>query len=291
MLFAIPLVLFKDNFVKTDLSKTQIGNNLAVDILTPLPRNSVIFPHTDTITFNIWYAHYVLGIRRDVKIINIPGAGGDSYQKYKQKSNKQSTKGIILEFKEEVPVFFTYETSFGSDDLILIPRGLIFELIYKKDIPQKETYIREINKTLSTFHTPRKRTLASSEQNLITPEITTFYSNALIHIGNFVHFKYQDAKSASRYYQEASLIDHENYAAYANLAVSQYKAFKDCANSIKNIQNAIRYYPISKGYYAIWYFIQTRCNKQLADAIKSEYRSRFHGDIEDEAEKQQMELF
>ena len=284
ILFAIPLILLKDNFAKTDLSKTQIGNNFALDILTPLPQNSVIFPHTDTITFNIWYAHYVLGIRGDVEIVNIPGAGGHSYQKYKIKGNSTPSKGILLEFKEGVPVFFTYETSFGSDE-ILIPRGLIFELIYKKDIPAKEIYIKDIEKTLRSLNIPRKRTLAPSEQNLITPEITTFYSNALIHIGNFVHFYYQDPKSALIYYQEASLIDHENYAAYANLAVSQYKAF-DCTNSLKNIQNALTYYPISKGYYAIWYIIQKRCDKQLADAIKSEYRSRFHGDIEDEAKKQ-----
>ena len=286
MLFAIPLVLFKDNFAKTDLSKTQIGNNFALDILTPLPRNSVIFPHTDTITFNIWYAHYVLGIRGDVEIVNMPGAGGDSYQKYKVKGNSTPSKGIALEFKEGVPVFFTYETSFGSDDLILIPRGLIFELIYKKDIPAKEVYIKDIEKTLRSLHIPRKRTLVLSEQNLITPEIPTFYSNALIHIGNFVHFHYQDPKRASKYYQEAVLVDHQNYAAYANLAVSQYKAFKDCTSSIKNIQNALTYYPISKGYYAIWYIIQKRCDKQLTDAIKKEYRSRFHGDIEEEAKKQ-----
>lgn len=287
--FSIPLTLFKDNFVKTSLSKTQIGNNLALDILMPLPKNSVIFPHTDTITFNIWYAHYVLGKRIDVEIVNIPGAGGESYRKYKVKSNNELSKGILLEFKEEVPVFFTYETSFGSDDLILIPRGLIFELIYKKDIPAKNVYIKDTEKTLGSFRAPRKHTLVPSEQNLITPEIPTFYSNAFLRIGNFVHFYYKDPKRASWYYQEAILVDHQNYAAYANLAVSQYKAFKDCTNSVRNIQNALTYYPISKGYYAIWYILQKKCGSdhRVIDAITKDYRVLFHKDIEDEADNQQ----
>lgn len=289
ILFSIPFTLFKDNFAKTDLSKTKIGNNLALDILMHLPRGSVIFPHTDTTTFNIWYAHHVLGIRPDIEIVNMPGAGGYSYQKYLAQNNNESSKGILLEFKEKVPVFFTYETSFGSDDLILVPRGLTFELIYKKNVPAKEMYIEQIEKTLSALRIPRKTDLSPSEKNLITPEITTFYSNGLLNIGNFVHFYYKDPKSALAYYQEASFVDYENYAAYANLAVSQYKALKDCKNSVKNIQNALKYYPISKGYYAIWYILHKKCksDKKLVSAVVRDYQALFHKDIEDEVKKQQ----
>lgn len=286
----VPFFLIKENFPKTDLSKTQIGNNLANDILNQLPRNSVLFVSGDTKTFNIWYNHYVLKKRIDVGLVNPPGVGGNSYLEKKinsfyAKSPKTKLSLVFNNTLEDIRrkqrVFATYKIDSLREDTILIPKGLIYEFVYKKDIPNFNTYIDDVEKNIRDYHRPRLETLDLSERNLITEEIPLIYSNALVQIGDFVDSHYKNPAKAEHYYRRALWMNDQNPAAYAGLALSQFKAYNDCHDSLENMRTAISYYNIWKIYYSQLYILSQRC--QLSEKVLSqqekEYKKIFNADI------------
>ncbi|MBI4009476.1 DUF2723 domain-containing protein, partial [Candidatus Roizmanbacteria bacterium] len=198
--FIVPIFLYKFNFPKTDLSKTQIGNELALDVFSTLPKNSVFFATGDTITFNTWYLRYVLKERADIEIINPPGVGNNIYldkeiNEYYKKNPKVSLRDIVSKTFEVIrskkPIFTTQQIPNVSKDALLMPKGLIFELVDKKNLPSEEDYLKNIEDNLKRLHIKRRDRLNISELNFITPEIPLIYSNAFVRVGDFLIAQYK----------------------------------------------------------------------------------------------------
>ncbi|OGH10287.1 MAG: hypothetical protein A2857_02475 [Candidatus Levybacteria bacterium RIFCSPHIGHO2_01_FULL_36_15] len=276
--FIIPIMLIIYNLPKTDLSKTAIGNTFALNILLYLPKNSTLFTGGDTTTFNIWYQYYALGIRPDIYLINPHGIDYLKNTLNKEKIAKTKSSNSI---KRANSIFSTHPIKVEKK-LILVPKGLVFEIIPEKDLPSKDKYLNDIENILGRINMVTRKDLTTSEMNLIAAEIPLLYSNALLRIGNFINSYYNDQKIAMEFYEKALSIDNENSEVYFAIGINQYKLFKDCRKSEENIKKAISYYPVWKTYYSYLYIIYDKCNKDqktLTD-FKDYYKKYFNKDID-----------
>ena len=288
----VPIMMFQYNYPKTDLSKTNIGNNLARNILISLPKNAVLFISGDNATFTVWYVHYVLKERRDIDIINQPGVGNDIYinkeiNDYYLKNPKVDLKDVmantLVEIRKKRPLYSTGGTVPLSKDDILLPKGLVFEIIKKNDLPDKEDYLAEIENIWKKIKIIRRKDLTLAEENFVASEMPLFYSRAMTNIGNFLYNYYNDPKKAEVYYNRAIFIDDTNSVAYSGLALSIFKNDKNCDLALKNIEYAISLYPVWSQYYDQQYYLAKNCQigRQALDNLKLEYRLRFNQEIKE----------
>lgn len=277
--FIIPAMLFRNNFLHTDLSKTHIGENFARDILTSLPRNSLLFLQSDTIILNTFYVNQVLGFRPDVYVAN-PGHPGDvELLKIEKDGTLENT---LVKLKEKRPIFTNRPIELKSKNLIWVPKGLLHELSLLKDLKSKGKYLEEVNKIWDQMYLPLRFKLSLAERNPVTSSVLVYYSNALVETGSFITLQYNNSLAdAAKYYREAVDVDNENARAYGYLAVSEYNLNKNCKSAEENLKKAIFYDPNSKVNFGFLYMTYKRCNKNkktLAD-LKNQYYIIFNEDI------------
>jgi len=286
----IPFFLFKYNFPKTDLSKTKIGHNLAKNILFSLPKKSILFVFGDNVTFDVWYAHYVLNLRSDVEIINMPNVGNNIYinkviNDYYSKNPNTDLKLIISNTLNNVQknnrVFLTNPMVSNPKGTLLIPRGLVYEVIKSDNLPTENEFVFETEKIWKEINIQRRDKLEQSEQNFIASEIPLFYSRSLVNVGNFIIRNYNNSKKAEEYFKKAVLTDDNNSAAYAALAASQFNN-ENCESALKNIKVAIKLYPVWNGFYLQQYYYVKKCHLDIntLNKLKHDYQLRFRTDIE-----------
>ncbi|MBI1862492.1 DUF2723 domain-containing protein [Candidatus Microgenomates bacterium] len=293
----VPILMFVYNRPKTDLSKTQIGNTFAFDMLDNLPKNAVLFVSGDTTTFNIWYAHFVLGRRRDVDIINPPGVGNnvflnDELTKLHAKKKSIKLSSLMSETIDDLykrrPMFATYEIPNKPTHTLLLPRGLVYQVIGDEAAPSEQDYIKLVTEDVRKLHRTRRQALTLAEQNLVATEIPLIYANGHVRIGDFLDTHYKDPRAAEQFYRLALWRDEENSGAYAGLALSLYKGYNDCTAALYNINQAIDIYPVWNTFYVQRYIIASRCKTSTATLrqYRSDYQKRFQKNIDEVLQKQ-----
>ncbi len=287
----IPILMIQYNFPRTDLSKTKIGDTLAASILASLPKRAVVFLSGDTSTFNTWYAYYVLKERQDINIINPPGVGRNIFldaelNKLYKKNPKISLNEIVektfLNLRKRRRMFSTYLFNQRPKGTVLVPKGLVYEVVDEKDLKSEKEYLAEVEAIWKNIKVQRRETLSVSDQNFIAPEIPTLYSKALVFIGDFVNYHYNDPSTAEQYYRRALWIDDTFSLAYAGLASAQFRAYKDCKNSVENLNTAIVIAPIFDQFYKNLYILYKECgvNQIKIIQLKKEFKSKFGVNIE-----------
>ncbi len=288
--FLIPVLLILKNMPKTDMSKIKIGNTFAEDILSNTPKNAILSLEGDTSTFNIWYVYHVLHYRNDILLINPPFSGGGNYvDKYisdfnKRKSsnsNDQSTYNALIDLQKARPIYTTYITSTSNNNLILLPRRLVFEVVDKKKLPSKDEYIKQLTQEWNRSPVPTRNSLTAAESNLMATDIPYIYSQFLVHTANFISNNYQDPKAAIPFFHRALTIDNQNQFAYEGLAVSLYESSRNCRDSVKYIEQAHALLPLWQTFYIELYLISKQCgvNQSHLDQIARDYHSLFRKDI------------
>lgn len=76
---AVPVQMFAENFDDHDRRGRNVAVTLAKATLESLEPDAVLFVDGDNLTFPLWYAQEVEGIRRDVRVINISYLSIPSY--------------------------------------------------------------------------------------------------------------------------------------------------------------------------------------------------------------------
>ena len=95
-------------------------------------------------------------------------------------------------------------------------------LVYKKDVPTKETYVRMVDDHWKRINPPSTKSLRLSEQNLLTAEIPILYANGLSDVADFVLQYYGDANKALNYYKQANGISDYNARTHAAWVLAPY---------------------------------------------------------------------
>lgn len=293
--FIVPFFLFLSNQPRNNLSTTQIGKNLAMDFLGPLPKNSVIFVTGDTTTFNIWYERFVIGERSDIDIINPGGVGSNVYlnrevNTYFDAHKEASLSAVVHQTIEDIRLrrrlFSTYDLPFKPEGTRLVPWGLVMELLSEKDIPSKKEYVDLVDKILNSYHPAYREKLKLNEKNLVTEEIPMIYANAYVRVGDFMDSYYKDSRLALGYYQKSLQIDPQNPSSLTGVGLATYKALGDCQKGIEYLGRAIEIYPIWRMYYIQQYLVSKQCkDAQTLKHLSQEYKIRFNEDIEDIASR------
>lgn len=294
--FLIPFILLRQNAPKTDLSKTNIGNNLAIDTLSTLSQNSIVFVSGDTHTFNLWYVQQVLRKRKDVVIVHVFGAGNDEYlqqvqkeflKKHPKAKSKEIADGMLQEELRKRPVFSLVPIETTSKDIEWIPVGLVFTLVKKEDIPPLDEYLVLVKKNWAPYHVPIYNKLVSSERNFILSDIPRIYSTSLLSIGDFLVRYYNSPRDALEFYHQALIVDGENSKAYESMGIIEYQLKKSCKNSLENLQKALSLSPGQQQYYLSLYILHKECksSKLVLNELKTRYYALFNHSIEEEIER------
>lgn len=95
-LLAAPLWMAAQEWDDHDRSNKTLAPDLAVDYLNSCAPNAILFSFGDNDTYPLWYAQEVLGIRRDVRVINYSLLGIDWYiNQLRYKVNESDAMDVI----------------------------------------------------------------------------------------------------------------------------------------------------------------------------------------------------
>ena len=289
MFFIIPIFLFKYNFPKTDLHNVWVGDNLAYDLLNPLPKNAYFMIIGDTQIFNAWYARYALNVRPDVTLLT--GVSNNNFEKVKKEYLKKYPKdahnpdlaGKVLQYlSKDHPVISSARINLISGEkLTWIPYGLSYLLLGSgKNMPTKEEFIDKQNQIWNNFKNKDFTKGHLSTDSLTISDIPDIYVSALIAQGSFMDSQYKDKNLTLKYYEDAKSIEEKNRKPYLALA-TYYASIDDCRKVEENVFKALSFYPLDSISYFLLYHNYKFCFKDEGKAKKlaQEYKSIFKGDL------------
>lgn len=289
----IPLSLFYYNFPKTDLSNVYIGDRLAYDIVSPLPKNSVLLLSGDTALFNVWYLRYGLNFRQDVQPVNINGLAGDVFfdkaqKEYlllypKDKNDKNLKLKVVAYLANKRPVFsYTSLALASKTKYTWVPYGLTFKLLIgKADTDSEASFIKEVDSVWSKFRKPTSLEVKSLALGSLTiADLPSVYSDALLATGNFLISEYKDEKLAFEFFKRALKISPNYHKNYEELGV-YYLTQKDCVNARDALNKGIAIFPFEKISYYLLYLAYSDClhDKKMQAKIIDDYKNIFKSDL------------
>ncbi|MCL5019490.1 MAG: DUF2723 domain-containing protein [Patescibacteria group bacterium] len=288
--FIIPLLFLKYNFNKTDLHNIWVGDNLAYDLMSYLPQNSILVLSGDTPLFNTWYVHYGLKVRPDITLLSM--VGNNNYQKleenYLKKFPKESKNPalivkVLYDISGKVPVFsqLMLQPAKGKQ-LVWVPHGLVYELESgSKKILSESEFLKAQSRIWDGFKNKNINKIDNPGINSLTiSDINYAYSIAMVARGDYVFRKYQDSKTALAYFKRAIDIDSNNANAYLALATFQIRNL-NCKETQDSLYKAMDLDPFNSKIYYFLYLDYKFCFKNVKkseDVVRS-YNKIFKGDF------------
>ncbi len=303
--FIIPLLLFKNNFVKTDLHTVLMGDYLGYDILAYVPSKSVVFLDNDTTLFNTLYMKYSLGMREDVEIINFNRLGDSPlFMSYKETLLKKE-KNIHLEDIDLQTIMqlskdrdvFSISTIKHSDPskntLKWVPYGLLLKLdnegsLYKDE----ETFTKQQGARWGKLHLPDPHeTKKFSQRNLTLADIPSYYAQAAVNTANQYVSVYGNAERAKEYFQKAIDLYPNGKNGYFGLGY-YYLNKNDCKEAERYFAKTIELAPGDKSAYVLLFATYELCakDKAMMNALENEFSEKFKTSIFSELKKKINEL-
>lgn len=76
---AVPALMLAENLDDHDRSRRDVATGFAVNVLNSSAPNAILLTDGDNFTFPLWYAQEVLGVRRDVTVVNVSYLALPSY--------------------------------------------------------------------------------------------------------------------------------------------------------------------------------------------------------------------
>ncbi len=285
----IPLMLFFYNYPKTNLSHVFIGDTYGEDVLRPLPPNALVFTAGDTIIFNTWYMHYVVGMRPDVHVLNINGNIGSPYysvlenqylSSHPHATSREAQENILETLPQNGSVFSVEELQpLSKKKFTWIPYGLLFQLISPDAYPSESDFMKNEQKIWHTLHVPyflnTKNNLAFG--NLTIADIPNSYANAMVLTGNFYLSQYHDRQQAKDWYMKALTVAPDYEKIYSSLGVYYLSIEKQCTLAQSNFQEAIALSPVEPLNYFLLYVTDASClhETKAAEAVKIQFEKQF----------------
>ena len=294
--FIIPLLLFRANLKKTDLSKVSMGTDFAYDNLVNVDKNALVITYGDTKGFNSWYAHLVLRYRPDVQMIQIGNFGiKNEYfdtiylEIYKNNKNIESVELFAQAVKrvhKDRKVYSMIPVRKVEKGYLWLPRGLVFELRQDSDIPGLNEYKKMLESDWSKINVPVRDGLSIADRSLTISDIPTYYADALTTNGLFLFTKYHDTDYSLNFFNKAIRTDPQFSKGYA--ARSQiYNDKLECSKAEEDIVKAVNLAPTEIQYYILWYLYEGEClkNENKKNFVASQFKKMFNSDIREAAKK------
>ena len=281
LFFLIPLLLFLKNFPKTDLSGVQIGNNIAKDLLEPLPKNAILFLSGDITIFNTAYLQYSLGVRPDVHAVNLAAPGSNLFYIAKHRqiikeyhlARSDDFNGMLY-LAKKYPIYSIIPLRVGT----WIPDGLVYRLVSNKTkIPAESQFIDSYVKVWQTLHVPYPETIRSAaNHNLTISVIPTYYAEAAEQVGMFLVSQYNDIDMAKRFFGQAVAIypqGAEGYKGLGYIALTENK----CNEAQRYFEKVEALSPSDTSSRVLLYTTYATCfhDMQRANVVASSFKQRY----------------
>ena len=94
--FAVPVIMGAQEWNDHDRSNKTIARDIGIDYLQSCPQNAILITFGDNDTYPLWFDQEVLGIRRDIRVINSSLMGTDWYlNQLRYKVNKSAPIDVI----------------------------------------------------------------------------------------------------------------------------------------------------------------------------------------------------
>lgn len=87
---AVPVLMFAVNYDDHDRSHRNAATDFTVNILQSMPEGAILFTDGDNYTFPLWYVQEVLGVRRDVTVVNLSYLALPSYVAQLQRGSQDA---------------------------------------------------------------------------------------------------------------------------------------------------------------------------------------------------------
>lgn len=287
----VPLILFRYNFEKTNLSHVWIGDNLALDLISSLPKGATFLPVGDTPLFNSWYMVYARGERTDLKLVNHIMNDSlvklqDAYLKKhpKEKVSQDITALTLKDLANRTNVFSNAQIQVSKGQpLIWMPWGLNFKLLTSaKQIPTEQQFLDLQDRIWSKFlNTPSELKSNDPGYNGSTiSDISSVYSGAMMSEGAFVNNYYKDTKLALALFNKAQELSPQNSKAYFSAGFI-YTEQKQCQLAIDNVNEGLKFSPFDKMSYYLLYYNYKFCFNDItkANGIVEKYHQLFNSDF------------
>lgn len=223
----IPASFFITNFKKTNLSKIYVGENLGLDLLTPLPKDAILVLSDDSKAFSSIYAQVGLGIRKDVSIpgnyegyhvyLRAEGWKEKEIEKYLVKYKNSVDRNLLLAIlpklieKESVYTdypFEIYDINYGR--IVSVPYGLLYKLEFEKNLEKltKENYVSEVKRIVDSYHLEhiiREGDLIS--EHLYLAHIRRWYALGFLDVARFIKARFGEEQLSQKFIEKAREID------------------------------------------------------------------------------------
>lgn len=221
----MPAYLLILNYPRTDLHNNWIGDKFAKDILSSLPKNSILLVNNeDNVIFNSLYVQYAQNFRKDIKITSAHTLKSipllDAYLN-QHKNNSIFTTSFTYAYWNWFPV-------------AVVPQGLVLKFVMPNDkmiLDGKDYYLNNqidlLNKLSSGL--PENKNISHL---LYLIEIPGYYAMAYINTADYILHRYKDSENAKKLLLNAISI-YQNLPEHYLMLASYYYESNDCRKTGK----------------------------------------------------------
>jgi hypothetical protein len=225
----------------------QTAQNLAIDILSSMPKQSVILIDRDTMLFTAQYMRYVENIRPDVAVIHGNRITNPDYQKTIHQIfpalavdtiyDATTAAQFMISLAEEGRLF-TYTKYPIPDGWYWVPFGLVYRLMNTNQLSGSEAIINESSAVWDSFHDPMHGIL-SHHTHLMLSDVLDVYTSMRVNFGKYLY--------RSGYYDKArsQLIEGVAYGGDTDLPEG-YIYLGLSESQLKNCEGALSYFDLAQ---------------------------------------------
>ncbi len=253
----LPLALLFINYSKVStLKNDRTAENHARDILSTVPKNSIVILQFDTSLFDTQYVYYIQHFRPDVKLLHFyklyMGELTDQLKKYypdvivppgkKEKFMDDFIKANMGKF----PIYLNDPIPIRIKESYWVRYGLLHRFYTKDTLPKPATVLAENERLWSIYSDPLSGSLGKYK-NLMLSNVLDFYRDARVDLGKL----YEDAElydKALGHYAKALELDPDYEDAGFRSAITYAKQGK-CESAKKQLEIVIVMNPNNADYY------------------------------------------
>lgn len=165
------------------LPADRTADNLGMDVLSPLPRNSILLLGRDTTLFSTQYVRYALVYRPDVIALHASRLDSSDYQTTVKKIFPQMNFPVTSNH-ESFRIFSTAPLNVGAG-WYWVPYGLTYELVDEKQLPVASAMYQENLAIWKMLHNPTTGIL-SRYNHLMLSDVRDVYAASRIALGTTI---------------------------------------------------------------------------------------------------------
>ncbi len=98
----VPVLMATEGWSSHDRTGNYMPTDYAYNILQSTEQDAIVFSNGDNDTFSVWYAQDVIGVRRDVRLVNLTLSNGSWYVEQLKNLAPWGAKRIPLSFTDEM---------------------------------------------------------------------------------------------------------------------------------------------------------------------------------------------